>query len=198
MNVYVETNFVLELALLQEQHESCERILELCESGQVQLVIPAYALAEPNETLIRRDHKRKRLWRELNEEFTQLRRSTTYSALAETFTSVLGLLALTGDQHRQRFAEVRERLLHIAEVIPLDHDIIFSAAAYESQFERPQDALIFASVLQHASSNSVAACFLTRDKGDFKKPNLVNTLAHHRCKIMFSFSDGYRYIQSQL
>ena len=31
MNVYVESNFVLELALLQEQSGSCEEILSLAE-----------------------------------------------------------------------------------------------------------------------------------------------------------------------
>jgi hypothetical protein len=51
VNVYVESNFVLELALLQEQHASCEDILRLCEAGKAQLIIPAYSLAEPHETL---------------------------------------------------------------------------------------------------------------------------------------------------
>ena len=44
MNVYVESNFVLELALAQEQFESCEGILSLCEAGNVRLVVPAYSL----------------------------------------------------------------------------------------------------------------------------------------------------------
>ena len=52
MNVYVESNFVLELALLQEQFASCEKMLGLCRSGDIPLVIPAYSLAEPYETLV--------------------------------------------------------------------------------------------------------------------------------------------------
>ena len=40
MNIYVETNFVLELALEQEQRGSCEQILSLCEEGKAQLIIP--------------------------------------------------------------------------------------------------------------------------------------------------------------
>lgn len=32
MNVYVESNFVLELAFAQEQPEACEQILKLCEA----------------------------------------------------------------------------------------------------------------------------------------------------------------------
>ena len=37
MNIYVESNFVLELALMQEQHDSCENILLLCENKKAHL-----------------------------------------------------------------------------------------------------------------------------------------------------------------
>jgi hypothetical protein len=34
VNIYVETNFVFELTFEQEQCQSCEDILKLCEQGQ--------------------------------------------------------------------------------------------------------------------------------------------------------------------
>lgn len=43
MIVYVESNFVLELALRQEEHGACERILEHAEANHIELVIPAYS-----------------------------------------------------------------------------------------------------------------------------------------------------------
>ncbi|AFY91210.1 hypothetical protein Chro_5873 (plasmid) [Chroococcidiopsis thermalis PCC 7203] len=39
MNIYVETNFVLELTFEQEQSASCEQILQTCEAGQGHLII---------------------------------------------------------------------------------------------------------------------------------------------------------------
>jgi hypothetical protein len=53
VNVYVETNFVLELVFQQEQFVSCEQILQLSEAGRIKLTIPAYCLAEPHEKLSR-------------------------------------------------------------------------------------------------------------------------------------------------
>ncbi len=53
MNIYVETNFVLELVFEQEQCVICEQILQFCETGQAKLIIPAYSLAEPHEKLSR-------------------------------------------------------------------------------------------------------------------------------------------------
>jgi hypothetical protein len=44
---YVESNFVLELAFRQEDSASCEELLALAESRQIELLIPAYCLGEP-------------------------------------------------------------------------------------------------------------------------------------------------------
>jgi len=58
VNIYVETNFVLELAFEQEQCSSCNQILQLCEAGRANLVVPAYSLAEPHEKLSRQAKSR--------------------------------------------------------------------------------------------------------------------------------------------
>jgi hypothetical protein len=58
VNIYVETNFVLELVFEQEQFKSCEEILLLSEQKLATLIIPAYSLAEPHEKLIRQARNR--------------------------------------------------------------------------------------------------------------------------------------------
>ena len=42
MRVYVETNFLLELVLSQEQHQSCDEIIALCQSASISLTLPAF------------------------------------------------------------------------------------------------------------------------------------------------------------
>ena len=85
MNVYVETNFVLELAFQQEELESCEQILRRCEAKRIQLVIPAYSLAEPHEKLIRQAKNRSELHRKLHDELEQLKRTELYSSRISNF-----------------------------------------------------------------------------------------------------------------
>lgn len=58
MNIYVESNFVLEVTLAQEQQEACENILRLCEAGRARLVVPAFSMTEPYHTLDRRHKQR--------------------------------------------------------------------------------------------------------------------------------------------
>lgn len=77
MKIYVETNFVLELVFQQEQLASCEQILQLCEAGLAQLVIPAYSLAEPHEKLTRQAKNRRDLQQLLDTELRQLARSAS-------------------------------------------------------------------------------------------------------------------------
>jgi hypothetical protein len=57
--VGVETNFVLELTFRQEEETECARILAFAEQNAIQLIIPACALFEPYDTLIRRAKERK-------------------------------------------------------------------------------------------------------------------------------------------
>ena len=49
MIVYVESNFVLELAFLQEESEDCSEILQLAEAQRIELVFPSFCVGEPYE-----------------------------------------------------------------------------------------------------------------------------------------------------
>jgi predicted nucleic acid-binding protein len=53
MRVYVESNFLLELVLEQEQHHACEELLTLAASRTIELALPAFALIEPYESMVR-------------------------------------------------------------------------------------------------------------------------------------------------
>lgn len=98
MNVYVESNFVLELALAQEQSESCGEILSLSEARRIRLVVPAYSLAEPYETLARHQKNRKKLKEEFDFELDQIARSTTFQERLLGFRDLTALLINVADE----------------------------------------------------------------------------------------------------
>jgi predicted nucleic acid-binding protein len=76
--VYVETNFLLEMAFSQEQVDSCESILSLCESRKIKLVLPSFSIAECFETLVRKSKRRKDLEARIDQELVQFKRSGSY------------------------------------------------------------------------------------------------------------------------
>ncbi|HSL83271.1 MAG TPA: PIN domain-containing protein [Thermoanaerobaculia bacterium] len=199
MNVYLETNFVLELALVQEQQASCEEILQLSEARSIDLVIPSYCLVEPYETLIRRHRQRKRMKADLDAEMGQLIRTATYSDRLRGFQDLTALLIDSADEEAKRLEELRRRLLVSSHVVPLDTDCLSAAAQYQERHDlSPQDSMVYASVMAHlARSGPTESCFLNRNSKDFDDPDLVDELRQHGCRLIPRFDDGLDHIRSQ-
>jgi hypothetical protein len=197
VNVYVESNFVLQLALQQEAHASCEGILQLCQGGIARLVIPAFSLVEPYRTLELRGAQRERLRRDLDTEIRQLARTSFFGERLSEFADLRSLLIDSVAEERMRWAEVRARLLRAAEVVAMDADILGAAARHPlTQLLEPHDAIVYASVISHLarSGSSAPSCFLNADARDFGDPDLVAELAARHCKLIFRFDDGLQYL----
>lgn len=198
MILYVETNFILEIALLQEEAGDCDRIVHLCEQGKVELVIPAFSMVEPYETLTRRHKRRIQLHKELLAEFGQLARTQSYHEQREAMTEVTSLMVRSADDEKERLDRTLQRLFNLSHVIPLDSKILSSASTCRaSQGLSPQDPIVYASVLDHVQVRSrEQSCFITRNTHDFGDPDIIETLSKHNCRLLFSFRDGFRYISA--
>lgn len=199
MNVYVESNFILELALEQEQHASCQELLSLGERQHIQLILPAFAVAETYETMIRRAKNRETLTQRIVQETQQLSRSKSYKERTETLQTVTSLLAQSIEEDKERLNTTLEIVLRLAETIPLSHTILASATQFQKTLDlRPQDSIIYASVLEHLQhSEPQQHCFLNRNFKDFDDPEIVDTLEAYHCKMLFNFVRGTNYIKSQ-
>jgi predicted nucleic acid-binding protein len=189
VNIYVETNFVLELVFEQEQCASCEKILELCEAQKANLIIPAYSLAE-----------RRRLQESLDKELREISRTKFYQNRLDSIEDIRSLIVQSSQEIGENFAKYREHLLKIAEIIPLNADILFESASAEENYNlSPQDALVYVSVLKHLQENKPQeACFLNRNWKDFKTPDIVDELQSLNCKMFGEFDGGYKFLQSKL
>ena len=199
MNVYVESNFVMELALLQEQHAACEDILGLCDRRAVRLVLPADSLVEPLETMRRHQAKRRQLKSELDKELRQLSRTSAHADQLKNYGNVTSLLVDSARDDRLRLEIVRSRLLSCAEVVPLDGDILERAASFQSELGfSVQDAVIFASVFSHLeASPAPRSCFLNRDL-DFVDLGVGEELTARGCKLLTGFDQGLQFLRGTL
>jgi predicted nucleic acid-binding protein len=196
LNIYVESNFVLELALLQEQHASCERLLALCEAGKIQVIVPAYSIMEPYETLLRRDIERRSLKNTLDRELRQLARTSIYSQRLSGLKASTELLIDSNEEEIQRLEMVRARILSCATVIALDVTILGDATRWQALGLAAKDAVVLASVLSHLGSGTESrSCFLTRD-ADFDDPKVVEQLKARRCKLISRFDSGLSNIEA--
>lgn len=200
VNIYVETNFVLELTFEQEQCASCEQILQLCEAGQAKLIIPAYSLPQPHEKLGRQARRRRELQKLLNNELQQLSRTASYASRIKSIQDTASLMIQSNEEEQHRFEQCRERLIKTGEIVALTAEILSQAASGQTTYDlTPQDALVYASVLEHLRRyQPQQACFLNRNSKDFDSPDIVNELNQFNCRMIPRFDHGYSFLQSQL
>lgn len=200
MIVYAETNFVFELALLREEAEHAERILRLSEEGRLQLILPAFSLAEPYESLVRRAKQRTRIHDELAAEIRELARSRPYAGLIATSRIVADILTESTQEEPNRLAAVLRRLIQHSNVIPLTGEVAVAGLAFQQSLGlSPQDALVFASVDAHlAGAPGVAKVFVNQNRRDFLNPRIIGRLAAADCRLMTSFAAARGYVESAL
>lgn len=200
MIVYVESNFVLEIALEQEQHINCQTIMTQAEQGALRLVLPAFSIAEPYESIVRRARDRSRLASEFAKEIQQLTRSKSYQTESDVLTGVTGLLVRSVEDEKRRLDQTVQRLLDVAEVIPLEREIL--RTSFKAQQElglSPQDAIVYASIMHHLSTtNPPVCCFLNRNSRDFDDPDIIAQLNLYHCKMFVRFDHAEKYILSQI
>jgi len=198
MRVYVETNFILELALAQEQSESCKAILSHCRDADAELIVPGYSLVEPLETLTRRGRDRRRFKFDLERELTQLARSNRFAERARRLRDLAGLLTDSADEEWEQFEQIQTDILKVARVLVMGGPILVAASQYRRRYElSPQDAIIYASVVGDLRSGAGKSCFLNRNTKDFDDPDIVAELAELDCKLLPRFDHGLAYIQAE-
>ena len=201
MNIYVETNFILELVYKQEQYAICEKILEICESKKANLIIPAYSLLEPHEKLIRQANEHLKLQELFNTELRELSLTKSYQNRLDSIEDMRSLIVESNQEIGENFAKYREYLVKIAEIIPLNADILLQAASAEENYKLkdPQDAFVYVSVLKHLQENKPQqACFLNRNSKDFNDPDMLDELQSLNCKMFGEFDGGYKFLQAKL
>jgi predicted nucleic acid-binding protein len=200
MILYVESNFVLELAFWREEQSVCQELLELATSQKIKLVLPAFSIGEPYEAWVRRAKQRRVLHEKLTAEIRELARSKPYQQLSEEFLGITELLTKSGDEEKSSLDEVLDRILNVAEVCPIDLLTIRAAINLQKSHRlSPQDSIVFASVLKHLESASgEEACFVTKNSKDFAVSEVLEDLTRYGCKLITRFNDARGYIRSRI
>lgn len=199
MNIYVESNFILEMALMQEEHQACADILDLCRQGRATLHLPAFAFVESRANLLWRKRERAQIQKSLELQLAQLGRSELFRADADTSRAIIPLLARSSVDEEARFNLAIADLLSQATIIPLTAETIRLARVYEDIFRQVQDATVFASIVSHLSdARPVVSCFLNRNSEGFDITDVKRILADLNCRTLLSFRDGLSYIHSQI
>lgn len=202
MIVYVESKFVLEVALEQEQFPAADAILKLAESGKIAIAFPSFALSEPFATVMHRNRERVELHNRLTVSFGQLRRSEPHKQTINELQPLLVILKNAANREFDLLHSTVARLLKTGKSIELDEACLAQALNYQVLFGfKPQDSIIYSTVIadMQRKASTEAKCFLSRDKLAFStNPGIKPELATYNCRYIGNFAQGLDFIQHRL
>jgi predicted nucleic acid-binding protein len=191
VTLYVESNFVIEITLGQEDSSAAARLLLAAESGVLTLAIPAFSLSEPFATLTNHRRKRADLRKRFDREIAHLSRSSPHRADVSALNLIPDALARIDRREDDRLTETIERLLASAQVIETVLSTFRRSQDYRRRYGlEAVDAIVFATIVGHLQESSTSGphIFANRDKGDFTDPGMMDELAALNCSIVDSFS----------
>lgn len=199
MIVYVESNFVLEIALGQEEAPAAETILELAEQNKLELCCPSFALSEPFATITQRGRKRKDLSKSLAGTIRELQRSKPHEEVVFELQPIPASLTNIVSKEFSLLQSTVKRLLSVSKLIELNGAIYEQAIAYRFFFGlSPQDSIIYASVisdLMHRDRKG-PKYFISRNWKDFRDFSIKYELESYNCQYVENFNVGLNLIQS--
>jgi len=195
--VYVETNFLLEIAFQQESYESCEEILRLANSGSISLILPACSVAEAYVGWHGINQRRRKFQAELQNHLRELSRSASYRGVGDEYKNVMDALVAGREESRNRLVAAIASIETDGATIPVTAPMFAMVALDEAAHSlSPQDGIVLASVKSHAKKNAGPKCFVTKDK-DFNTPAIRQELGPE-CEVLMNFADAVGYIKNVL
>ena len=195
MIVYVESNFLVEIARQQEQATSAEALLGLAEGGGLTMRWPAFCLAESLGALMRLGNARKAVQSEIVRQAKDLGRSDAHASLAGKLREVSGDLAAVDALESARLDSVVRRLMVLGSPVPLEPRIYDGALDYRTKYGlSTQDAVVYASVIADLGrqDRSGRKLFVSRNSNDFETEDLTAELAALGCAYVASFDMALR------
>jgi len=204
MIVYIESNFVLEMALEQEQSSAARSILSLAESHQVELAYPSFVLSEPFENVVKARRERNILQRSLVKTLNDLKRSEPHKRIILDLDSAINVL---GDAHVRQIDllyTIFGQLAYIGRCIHIDEANFRDASIYRDSLGlSPQESIIYSAMVADLKRQpgGEAKCFLSCDRKAFGSDtdrSIKIELEKHNCRYIGSFTQALDFIQSSL
>ncbi len=200
MNIYCETNFILEIVFSQEQANYCKNIIALCKKHKAHIIIPAYSFAEATYRIESQTKLQENFKKELNSQTNHFSRTLQYTQQIKNFRKLDTFLTQNKEELKNRFEKCRKDLVYNAEIIPFDDHILKTTKSVEVEYDLTfQDSIIFTSILSHLQQNSnVPSCFLNRNNKDFDTLEIKSKLISLNCKLFTNFENAFKFIDSQI
>jgi predicted nucleic acid-binding protein len=202
--VYIESNFVLEIALEQEQSSAAHAILSLAENCLIALAYPSFVLSEPFEAIMRARRERNTTQKSLEKVLNDLRRSEPYKQIVLDLMPAINVLAYAHVRQINLLYATFGQLARVGRCIHIDEATFGEASMYQSSLGfSPQDGIIYSAMLADLKKQpeQETKCFLSRDRKAFGNDDYRSIRAEletYNCRYISSFTQALDFIQDSL
>lgn len=199
MIVYVETNYVLQLALRQEEASASDAILDRARRDLVKLVFPAFTLSEPYSTLSYRAVERRTIYNSLRQQLALLSRSEPHQQTASVLQQLLSMWTSLEAREIDLLHTAIVELVTIARAIQTEKEDIQQSAHYRDLYGlSPQDAIILSAIIRDLQTQdpNEAKCFISTNVKDFGDPGIRSELKSFNCRYISKLVDGLAFIDN--
>ncbi|HWS83878.1 MAG TPA: hypothetical protein VN207_06420 [Ktedonobacteraceae bacterium] len=204
MVICIESNFVLEIALEQEQSSAARSIISLAESRQIELAYPSFVLSEPFESIMRARREHNGLQASLIKAFNYLKRSEPYKRIMLDFEPMISTLENAYGRQMDLLDTAFDQLIGVGRYISINTPSYREALMYRRSLElSPQDSIIYSAVVADLKGQpqDEEKCFLSRDRKAFGRDpdhGVKVELGKYNCRYISSFTQGLDFIWSSL
>lgn len=198
VNVYIETNFILNLALRQEESIYSNRIVKLAAIGEICLILPSYCVMESYEALIKRHASRVNLAKNINKTLGDMGRSSFNRKIYETHKSLLTEIPSSISAEITKLDKILKKLLAISVLIPINPRTHKDGVLYRKRLNirHEPDAFVLGSIKHDIETNRQRGrkIFVTTDSKFIQEPKVRRLLANLRCNYFDSPKKTYEAI----
>lgn len=201
MIVYVESNFVLEIAYEQEEARYAKEILTLASNGVIKLAFSSFILSEPFESVLRRQSERNVALNSLEKTLRELQRSEPHKEIMLDIDPVINTIKGATAREFDLLYLAFEDLLAHGSCIVVDATMIRECRRYQLNFGLSEkDSIIYSSIIADlkAKTTEENKCFLSRDSEAFNNSSVKSELSLYKCRYIKTFRDGLQFIKSKI
>ncbi len=199
MIVYVETNFVLEIVLAQEQHIAAETILAMAEMQKLELAFPSFIISEVYSTIVRRQKERKGLLNSFQETLKQIKRSEHLKDTALSMEPLVSRLLDAETPENDLLYNTIQKMLSVGHSIESDLQSLVEARSYQLDYDLfLPDSIIYATIINDLKKRpeNEAKRFLSKDIKAFSGSRVKADLRRYKCIYFPNFDNALENIKA--
>lgn len=201
INVYIETNFLLNIAKKQEESFYSSKILRLAKNKKIILILPIYCIPESYSALFRKHELFRKLKRRAITVLDDINRSRLHKPIYEVYKNLPTEIAVIIQREVNRLDKVITEVWKSAKILNSSSEIHKKGIVFRTtlDLQHEMDAAIFSTIENDlkTTKSSAEKIFLTADE-KMLTPELIKLLSQRNCTCFHSFMKAYKFIENRI